>query len=93
MKLKLLLPAKDIPDESIVTKLTGEKRYVIRSFIKIFGGTNHTNEIKCDDNTKFILSIDIFPSINAISGETALLWEVESDELINFLQEKDSDHK
>ena len=88
--MKVLLPAKDIPIGSIVTRPTGEKKYELRDKIEV----SPHQKIEADPNTRFLVGKDMSFIICAISGESELAWEVSPEELYNFIYDKYiSDHK
>lgn len=95
--MKVLIEAKEIPVGGIVTKKTGEKQYIIRDDIKIYGSTGPEQtetlrELRADRDTRFMVSEDC--TINIISGNTELLWHVDAEELYRYLYHKTQlDHK
>lgn len=86
--MKVLIPAKDIPLGSIVTKKTGDKPYTIREGVKIYGTVEQqtTREIKCDDGTRFLVSAA--GDINIVNSDTELLWHVCDDDLYFYMDKK-----
>ena len=84
MNIKILLPARLIPIGSNVTKRTGEKVYTIKNEIRFFGGEDKFPTIRSDKDTRFLVADN---SIVVVSGETELLWEVDSDTLKCYLHD------
>ena len=95
--MKVLIAASLIPAGSTVTKKTGEKPYMIRDDIKIWGSTNPEQkdmlrELKADKGTRFMVTDD--GNINIIAGDTELLWHVDAEHLYRFMYEMTQlDHK
>jgi hypothetical protein len=80
---KLLLPSNEIPLGSTVTKPTGEKKYILRNEIKIYGSKEQI--IKADEHSRFIVSDN--GDINSVGDTSILCWHVDKDELIEYLNE------
>lgn len=95
--LKVLLPIKNIPDGSRVTKPNGQKPYIVRRSIKIYTGTHGGDRvIEAENNTRFILPEgDGQGSINAVSGDSEHLWHTTYKDfhayLSDILSEDDED--
>lgn len=85
--ITLVLHAGDIPDYTKVRKPTGEKPYVLRQRLPVYGIGAITGlpdkEINCDPNIVFIVSDT---GVNAILKDTKLAMDLELNEAINFLQ-------
>jgi hypothetical protein len=89
--IKIILPAKCIPISSIVSKKNGTKLYIIRHLIRIFNDKGLENEIKCDEETRFLISINPVMndgSVNVINGNTELVWYAEARDVISYLENK-----
>ena len=84
--IKIILPAAEIPDGSIVTKRTGSKQYTLQSVIKYYDLEGKCREIKTEDSVKLLISDN--GSINAVSPETELVWETTFDDL-QYMYEED----
>jgi hypothetical protein len=85
--LKVLLPIKNIPDGSRVTKPNGQKPYIVRSSIKIYT-TIHGGDrvIEADHGTRFILPEgEGQGSINAVSGDAEHLWHTTVEDFHQYL--------
>lgn len=90
--MKVLLPACEIPNGSIVTKATGQKPYLLTDKVTIYGGTSSNRDvIESLDGTRFMspteLSSGMSASINAVSGDTVLAWHVEPETLYDWLRD------
>ena len=85
MKMKMLMPAENIPLGQTVTKKNGEKPYTIRDCVKIYGDAdpNRQRELKADDGTRFLISES--GDINVINGDVELVWIVDDYDLYRFL--------
>lgn len=84
----LILPAGDIPDYTKVRKPTGEKPYVLRQRLPVYGLGAITGlpdkEINCDPSIVFIVSDS---GVNAILKDTKLAVDLELNEAISFLED------
>lgn len=76
---KLVLTAKDIPDNSLVTKIKGTKQHTLHSKIVIPNITVINN-----DDVKFLIS-EKSNYIVPVAHDTELMWYVEHDELLYWL--------
>ena len=79
--LRILLPAKSIPDQAKVTKRGGEQTFVLRHSLKLFV---FADQPAVDIEGFFLVTPN--GNINQIKPETELLWSVGADELIDVLQ-------
>ena len=77
--IKVILPLIEIPDGSLVTKITGRKEYTVQSTIKVHGLPS-TSEIK-SDGVKFLVSEDGTGNINAHVNTFEVLWHVNKHEV------------
>jgi hypothetical protein len=97
MIMKVLITAAMIPTGSTVTKKTGEKPYIIRDDIKIWGAINAEQkdtmrELRADKGTRFMVADD--GNINIIAEDTELLWHVDAMTLYHYMYEMTQlDHK
>ncbi len=91
--MKVIQSLKNIPEGSIVTKITGNKEYIVRSSIKIYG--DKPQELKAQDGTRFLVAND--GSISCLHGETELAWHVTEINFLRWLEmyinEENMDHK
>jgi len=88
--MKIILPAQAIPAGSTVTKITGQKEYILRDDIKIFGSINPDQqdmlrELRADKGTRFMVSAD--GNISIVAGDSELLWHVDADQLYRYMYE------
>ena len=79
--LRILLPAKDIPDQAHVTKRGGEQSFVLRHNLKLFMLADHP----AIDVEGFFL-VTPKGSINQVKPETELLWSVSAEEFMDVIQ-------
>lgn len=84
--MKVILHVREIPIGAVVTKITGQKRYIVKDKIQIFGDPSR-REIKADDNTRFLYAEN---GISCVSGDLEVVWELTDDQLSQFLFEKQS---
>jgi len=84
------MSAKEIPLGSTVTKKTGDKAYILKDKIRIYGDPSLQKEIKADENVRFLVG----ESIVMITDNVELLWHVSDLDLYHYLYEKTQlDHK
>lgn len=84
--LKIVMNAIDIPEGSIVTKKTGEKRYTLKNKIRVYtDGVKLENKIELDIEGCFI--VDTIGNINQINPDSQLAWEVTIQELRELIEE------
>lgn len=50
--IRVLLPLSVLPDNTVVSKPTGEKQYTLKRVIKIYG---NNKELKADEGTAFLV--------------------------------------
>lgn len=83
---RIILHAAEIPIGSTVTKKTGEKPYILRKELTIYG--------KMADVPQKIVAKDVFfmiderGGINAIPHDQELMWHVNEHELYRWLDER-----
>lgn len=80
---KLILPAKDIENESTVTKRTGQKEYTLIRSINIYNNKGSKQTIDAEKGAVFLA--DERGNFSAYSGDTELVWCLSYDELYNFV--------
>jgi hypothetical protein len=68
-KIKVIMPVRDIPEGSEVTKPIGNKQYRLLREIRIFG--DEPLNIKADDGSAFI-GVDAY--FNVVSADQELAW-------------------
>jgi hypothetical protein len=86
--MKVILPVYEIPIGSTVTKITGDKEYIIKDKIIVYGDPNLTKELKSDDSTRFLVSKNGDLNISVISWDKEMLWNVSDEELYRYLYDK-----
>ena len=83
--MKVLISAKEIPVGSTVIKKTGSYEYTILDEIQIYqDGDKKT--IPAQGGARFLTNGD--GAFSAVDGSLELLWVVEEEELIQFLEER-----
>lgn len=85
--MKLLIEAREIPDNATVSKRTGDKKYTLSRTLKIYNEGAEPTVINADANTVFIQA-GISVSINAINAETLLHWHVREEDLAAWLEKR-----
>lgn len=85
--IKVLLKAKDIPLDSIVTKRNGDKKYTLRKEIRVFGENGEKRSIEAKEGAVFIVSKN--GDANAIAGDVELLWYASEESLADFIEDCD----
>lgn len=83
--IKVILPASEIPLNSIITKRTGQKQYTIKDEILVYDNKGIHKKIKCENGSRFIFSKD--GTINVIDSTMELCWLAENYELVKYLDE------
>lgn len=84
-EIKVLLPIKNIPIGSIVTKRTGEKRYHMSNVLRIFNEEGERSEIHTGYNMYYLFSNSSNNAINVVSGDTEHLWVTNTQDLLEYL--------
>jgi hypothetical protein len=88
---RILLPASEIPLDSIVTKPTGDKEYRLKDALRVFG-TDKVLTLNAEEGCKFIVSSS--GDANAVNNTTVLCWKVLQNDLLCYLENLDSEpHK
>lgn len=80
--LRLLVPARMVPDRSMVTKRSGEKVYTLRRQIRVFPEDQKEGKVTPIDG--FFLCFE--GDINQIGPETMLLWQMEAEQFFYTLE-------
>lgn len=91
MEFRILLPAGEIPDGEVVTKKTGEKEYVLRHKIEIFGLPGPMT-FEANDSVVFLSDMEL-GKFNAVSRDTLLLWKLEEEELYQWLHDREMERE
>ena len=90
MKMKVIMPVGEVPDGSVVTKRTGEVRYVVHDKYSMFAVDKNV-EFKMD-GCKILTpaSSQTTFGINAIANDKEVVWITDSETLLNFLEMQES---
>jgi hypothetical protein len=92
MKLQIAMRASEIPDGSTVTKLSGEKEYLLRKEIRFFNYAEKNKEARtflgkqrviAEKGTAFLVSDGY---INIIPDTKRLLWHTTFDDLQLYIE-------
>jgi hypothetical protein len=96
MKYKMILPVSEVPLNSIVTKITGEKQYRVRDEFKFWKGESRSstnsevsNEkdiqvVEAQKGARFLVPLD-GGDISAVDSTYEILWRCDRNELIDYL--------
>ena len=87
VKVKVVLPAEEIPLGSTVIRLTGTKPHTIRDRLRVFVDGGCQREIMADGGARFIVAKD--GDAHAVSGRTELVWLAEPQDIIAHLEAMD----
>jgi len=92
MDIKVIVPAKEIPDDALVTKVNGTAQYTLQSKIVIYPDSSSQNKaptvIKVESGSKFIVGGNRIDSISAIDENKELVWHTDTYELQRYLERK-----
>lgn len=89
----LILEARLIPDGTEVSKVTGEKKYILRRELKIYSrqkdwSSESLVEVRVNDDYKPVFLIDPETgTINVVSPSSKLRVDRELDEIKDFVEE------
>lgn len=83
--IKVFLPARDIPLDSLVTKKGGGKKYTLRDRLRVFGEDGGPRELIATEGTKFIVAEN--GDANVVAATTELLWYAPEYQLMELLGE------
>ena len=90
-QLKLIVPAGDLPDGAVVTKVTGQKKFVIKRVLTIYyepsaGPAENKRTIPAEAGCVFLVDGD--GNANAVGAEKEVKWVVGLDQL-NYLHDEE----
>lgn len=85
MELKVILPARHIPNNATVTKVTGEKRYTIRAAVHYYSAMGRKDTIVPSNGHLFIVASN--GDINEVTLDQRLCWCANVLELHEHLTE------
>lgn len=83
--MKVIMSVGEIPIGSTVSKITGEKQYIIQDKIKVYGDSALEKELKSGDNTRFLLAVTDSFCIEVVSHDKEMLWRVSEKDLYQYL--------
>ena len=93
--MKLLEQAKDIPNNSVVTKRNGEKEYVLCRELILYRQGGGKQSIKAENDTVFLIPRNSEGSDNwavgSASGDTLFLWDIKEEDLLTILQKREDE--
>jgi hypothetical protein len=72
VEIKVILPIKELPEDSVVTKLTGTKKYRVRKDIRVYSQTGSLQTISAEGGSRLLLAEN--GDSNAINGDTEVIW-------------------
>lgn len=87
--LEVILPLGEIPDDSLVRKISGEKLFTVTRQLRIFSEDPTKSQIiKCEDGSAFLTSCDNIGgeiNISTYSYNKKLVWIVDKQQFYIFL--------
>ncbi len=87
---KLLMPAEEVPEGATVTKRAGTKLYELRRKLTIYGPAGgQAREITADEGCVFLIANA--GTINAISGDTEVIFHAEKQHIHILMNEEEED--
>ena len=87
MNYEIILSLKDIPENSIVRKIGGEKTHVVKKSIKIYTeDKKDAKELNCDSGFVFLTSGNC--SVNMYAEDKKFVWIVDEIVLENWIKEQ-----
>ena len=87
MKVRLLLPAGEIPAGSRVTKPSGNKIYELLDKIVIYLGDGQRTVIPAESGVHFLAASND-GRFNAIPSDQELAWVVDEEDLLQWLEHR-----
>lgn len=86
-KIKVVLPASEIPVLSKVTKVTGQVKYTLRKELVVYSEDPKQKQIlNAEDGTIFL--VDSSGNAKCMKSDTLLLWEPDLKDLQKFIEQK-----
>ena len=85
---KVLLPASEIPVNSVVSKKTGEYKYTLLDQIKVYG-LDRQQQVINNEGVRYLVGDR--GNINAVADTTVLCWHVLQEDLLTYLQMRDAE--
>jgi len=85
--MKIILPAKEIPVGSTVTKKSGQKKYILKDYVRIYNdGIVFTPSLIAGKDVLFLF--DAAGNISAIAATTEIVWIVSDKDLHEYFHER-----
>ena len=91
VEFRILLPAGEIPDGEVVTKRTGEKEYILKHKVEIFGLPGPM-VFESNDDVVFLSDMEL-GKFNAVSRDTLLMWKLEEEDMLSWLHDRDMERQ
>lgn len=91
IEIKVILPAKLIPDGSSVTKVNGQYEYTLRDCLRIYPEKESGVApiiVKAEKGTKFLVAGNSVDHMSAICGDKELVWQTDLVSLRVYLDRK-----
>jgi hypothetical protein len=92
-RMKIILPAGQIPPFSTVTKKTGEKPYELRDHITIFKVPEGSALPTRLAGEGILFMVDERGSIECVTHDKELMWHLKEPELLAWLQEREMERE
>lgn len=86
-ELGVVLTAREVPDGSIVTKLTGTTRYVIRHTLRLFQNQDPQSR-KPPVQIDGTFLVNDRGDISQVSDDSKLIWYAEAQQIMDWLSEQ-----
>ena len=90
-KIKLILPASEIPVNSTVTKKTGTSEFIIVDSVTFFKEGGDKQVIKSEDGTRFLIPGRPSDTISSINGKSEVVWLADFDTVSSYFEEIEED--
>lgn len=85
--IKVILKAGSIPLGSTVTKVRGDKTYLLKDRLTLFDAQSQIRELKASVDTKILVSSN--GDGVAVSNDTELCWYADEQDILNFLTKEE----
>ena len=83
--MKVILQSKEIPKDSIVSKINGEKKYKIIDSLQVYGDKEKRFILEPSNSSRYLIPVQDANGINIVSNEAELVWYIDEKELREFL--------
>jgi hypothetical protein len=85
-KIKVILPASEIPILSKVTKLTGTNKYTLRKELIVYSEDPKLKRVmNAEEGTIFL--VDASGNAKCVNSSTQLVWETDIKDLQDYIQD------